>query len=39
MKNSIGGSPKLKIGLPYNPTTPLLGIHAKKNKKDTAQCS
>ena len=39
MENSMESSQKLKIGLPYDPALPLLGVYAKKRKtliqKDT----
>ena len=40
MEKSIEGSQKMKIGLPYDPAIPLLGIYLKETKtlisKDTA---
>ena len=39
VKNSMGVSQKLKIGLPYSPTTPLLAIHPKKYFKKYTQPS
>ena len=32
MENSMELSQKIKIELPYNPATPLLGIYSKTNK-------
>ena len=39
MENSVDISLKLEIELPYNPATPLLGIHTEETRIERDTCT